>query len=330
MKDPSHSYRTDRLSALARFDEVETTISHLFRRPHPALKGRTYGAALYAGLEKHGLIASGRELDLVELGAGSGLVAQAFADARARAGLGLRATFIDLSRVLLSTQRSRLPGASAVLANAERLPLSAGSVRGLFLANEVIADLRVLSCEEPEARALKERYGLRCDDNELLNVGAIHLLEELARVLAPGASAVLTEFGGDFSPGGVDLEGPLGSGRHREHSIHFGHLEAAARALGFSVERVLLCELLEIDQTARVASYADVRRLRRLIPSLPVLAHPKEELELRHPILTRLFHFDFPPIADPRFPSPTTHGGFCQLFFALLLRRRTDDQAVPG
>ena len=313
-KDPASSYRADKVSPVTRFDEVETTLSHLFRRPHPALGGRSFGSALYQGLSQRGLLAQAR---VVELGAGAGFLAAAMAEA---GGPGLDYTFVELSPVLLAVQRRQLPSATGVLAHAERLPFASGSIHGLFLANEVIADLRVLPAHHPEALELVRRDRLE-EGPGLVNVGALHLVEELARVLAPGACACLTEFGGDRSPAPVPLEGPLGVGRHVEHSIHFGHLEKTAALRGLDCERVLLADVVGIDRTMRVCSYPDVLRLRRLLPRLSVLAWPKAELEAAHPLLTRLFRFEFPRIGDPGFPDPKAEGGFCQLFQALLLRQ---------
>ncbi len=298
---------------------METTVSHLFRRPHPALDGRSFGEALYDALDARGLLATG---NVLELGGGAGFVAAAMSARAAARGRPLRHTFLDLSRPLLALQRQALPGASALRADAHRLPLRAGSLRGLFLANEVIADLSAAPASSPHGRALAERYGLTPAPGELLNVGALGLVEELARVLAPGGAACLTEFGGDFAAAPVRLYGAFGAGDHVEHSIHFGQLEAAARALGLTAERVLLAELLGVRRDVRVASYQDVMRLRRLVPRLPVLAHPRAQLEARHPVLTRLFRFDFPEVGSPRFPDPLARQGFCQVFHALFLLRR--------
>ena len=53
MEDPNRAHhRTDRLAPRRRFDEVECTISHLLRFPHPALGGRRYGEALLHEIEQ--------------------------------------------------------------------------------------------------------------------------------------------------------------------------------------------------------------------------------------------------------------------------------------
>src|SRR5713101_7035553 len=52
--DPPRAGGSDR--AAAEPEEHETTLAHLFRAPHPALKGRTFGAALAEGLLRRGAL----------------------------------------------------------------------------------------------------------------------------------------------------------------------------------------------------------------------------------------------------------------------------------
>lgn len=317
MKRADDTYRDDALSPETRFDQVETTISHLFREPHVALGGRSYGGALFAALAARGLVP---ERQVTEIGGGMGHVAEAMIAAAGDPRLRYR--FVDLSPALLAAQRARVPSAETVRAHAESLPFEDGSITGLFLANEVIADLRVEPARSDEAASRIARYGLDVRAEGEINVGALTLLEQIARVLAPGAAACLTEFGGDFEIGSVELGISFRKARHTEFSIRFDHLAKAARALGFaSVEVVLLADLLGIDRAVRVTSYPDVVRLRFWNPKLPVLAHTREAIERQHPWLTRFFAFELPEIGSPIFPNATTQGGFCQVFRALLLRR---------
>jgi SAM-dependent methyltransferase len=318
VRSAEKTYAGDTLPPSLRFDEVEATISHLFREPHPALHGNSYGEALYESLAAAGLLEAG---EVWEVGGGTGRVAQAMSKRAAQRGRPLKYRFVDLSPALLQCQRRALPDALCVRALAEQLPFARGALRGCVVANEVLADFRVVENSSPEGEALRQKYGLSAEGH-WLNAGALHFLEQLAFALSPGGTAFISEFGGDFAPAPVRLEGPWGAGRHTEYSLHFGQLEQAARALAFEVERILLADFLHMRKEVRVASYADVLRMRRLISSLPVLAHPMEELRRRHPILTKLFHFDFPAVASPRFPDPTARAGLCQLFWALLLRKR--------
>jgi SAM-dependent methyltransferase len=306
-------HRVDALSARRRFDDVECTISHLLRFPHPALQGRRFGEALLQGIAARG-IAPGPD-GVLEIGGGAGHVAEAAWRGDAGPYSGMRWISLDLSPALLHAQRRRLlaigadatsapRGAhrrwSAVRADAVALPMRSRSFRGLILANEVIADLPV---------------------QDGVNAGAAQLVREAARVLAPCAAAVLTEFGGDFAPVPVQLTAGSGAGEHTEWSIDFRHLRAVATDCGLAVEELPLHELLGADLSVRCASYTDLWRLRRLV-RCDVFAAPAEEVRRRHPFLTRLLALELPPLGSPRWPDAGASGGFAQLFRAILLRQR--------
>lgn len=282
-------HRLDRVPVRRRFDEVECTVSHLLRRPHPALGGRSYGEALLSGAAERGA-APGPD-GVLEIGGGAGHIA---------AASSAPWTSLDLSPRLLRAQAHRLgPRFRGVQADAAALPLRTGSFRGLILANEVIADLPV-------------------EDGR--NEGAVQLVREIARVLGPGGSALLTEFGGDAAPAPVTLFAAGGEGEHVEWSIDFRQLRAAAAEAGLLFEELPLHQLLGADLSVRVASYTDLWRLRRLTRE-DVFAAPAEEIRARHPWLTRLFALELPPLGSPRWPDATAPAGFAQLFRALLLRR---------
>ena len=178
--------------------------------------------------------------------------------------------------------------------------MRSGAFDGLLLANEVIADLPV---------------------REGRNEGALQLLGEISRVLAPGAAAVLTEFGGDFPPGKLDLTAGYSRGEHVEWSIDFRDLRAAAADARLEVEELPLHELLGADLSVRCASYTDLWRLRRFI-SCEVVAVPADEVRRRHPLLSRLLALDPPALGSHRWPDATASAGFAQLFRALILRQR--------
>ena len=301
MEDATRAHhRKDRLSARRRFDEVECTISHLFRWPHPALGGRRYGEALLQGLAARGL-GPGRS-GVVEIGGGAGHLAEAALRGAASVFTRARWTSVDLSPALLAAQRARLRGHggwTGFRADALDLPLRSGSIDGLVLANEVIADLPVA-----EGR----------------NTGAVQFVHELSRVLAPGGAAALTEFGGDFEPGLVRLYTTLGKGEHTEWSIDFRALRAAAGQAGLAVEELPLHELLGVDLAMRCASYTDLWRLRRFA-RCEVFAAPAELIRTRYPVLSRLLQLELPELGSPRFPDASATAGFAQLFRALLLRK---------
>jgi SAM-dependent methyltransferase len=258
--------------AAAQFDVEETTLSHMFREPHPALGGRSYGEAFAEALLERRLVPGRGEI--VEVGGGVGFFALrllgALRERLPRRYERLGYTILDLSPVLQDSQRLLVSALGDKVrhlqANASvSLPFRDGTV-GLVISNEVIADLETVRVtrtaveagEAPEgapppvreALAVIARYGLPTDDAPerfWLNLGALRLLEELQRVLVPGGAAVLTEFG--------ELDAyPIESTHlgHSEFSIHFGHLMHVARALGFEVEQTDTMELLGMDGAVRV------------------------------------------------------------------------------
>jgi SAM-dependent methyltransferase len=308
MEDATRAHhRQDRLSARRRFDEVECTVSHLLRFPHPALRGRRYGEALLQGIAARGG-APGRS-GVLEIGGGTGHLAESAWRGDAGIFTQSRWTSIDLSPALLAAQRRRLLEASqprgphrrwsGLRADAVQLPLRTASVDGLVLANEVIADLPMV---------------------EGKNAGALQLIRELARVLAPDGMAVLTEFGGDFAPGSVRLLEALGHGEHVEWSIDFRDLRSAAFELGLHVQELPLHELIEADLSLRCASYTDLWRLRRFA-RCEVFAAPQADVRRRFPFLSRVLALELPELGSPRWPDATAPAGFAQLFRALLLRK---------
>ena len=254
--DLRHYHRVEIDDAQEQFEVKETTLSHALRVPHPALGDRSYGEAFAHTLIARDLVPSGppagrRAFRACELGGGVGFFAAALLD-----GFALRAprlynrlhyTILDLSPTLSASQRQQLARHKErvrfVTAEAERLPLGDGSV-DLLISNEVIADLRVvptrrLDVEGPlesggEGAELLRRYGASVADAPGLffaNVGAIRCVEEIARVLAPGGIAILTEYG--------EIDRYPAESSHLDHpefSIHFGHLDAAARGCGLAPE----------------------------------------------------------------------------------------------
>jgi len=308
VEDPTRAHhRLDRLPARRRFDEVECTVSHLLRWPHPALAGLRFGEALLQGAAQRGL-SPGRH-GVLEIGGGAGHVAEASWRGAAGAFTGCAWTSLDLSPSLIAAQGRRLLAQGprgphqrwrGLRADASQLPLATRSFDGLILANEVIADLRV------------ERGK---------NLGALELVRELARVLASGAGALLTEFGGDFPPAPVLMTKGLGAGEHTEWSIDFRDLRSEARSLGLEVVELPLHELISADLSVRCASYTDLWRLRRFT-SCEVFAAPEVQVRARYPWLSRLLALELPELGSPRWPDSGARAGFAQLFRALLLKQR--------
>src|SRR2546426_6417589 len=99
---PGAPHRLDRLTARRRFDEVECTISHLLRFPHPALRGLRYGEALLQGIAARGIL-PGPD-GVLEIGGGAGHVAEAAWRGNAGPYTGSRWISLDLSPALLRAQ----------------------------------------------------------------------------------------------------------------------------------------------------------------------------------------------------------------------------------
>jgi SAM-dependent methyltransferase len=270
------------------FDDRETTIAHAFGVPHPALGGQRYGERLFDVLDARGYVR--RDAPIVEIGPGDGELGEAWL---ARAGGPVDYLRVDASPELLRTQRKRMPGTRERLGSATSLPLPDRSV-GLVLCNEVIADLSAVPYDPAvppggpgpvaEVAARLRRYRIPAHEGRALyNLGAWLLVEELARVLAPGGVAWLSEFGGldELPAETTQLD-------HPEVSIHFGHLVTIARALGLRARCEPLAEGLGFDLAAQQLarhSYEGLRaRMRAEKRHLPARAYTPETLRLPWPV----------------------------------------------
>jgi SAM-dependent methyltransferase len=249
--------------AREQFEYRETTISHALRVPHPALGGRPYGSQLARCLVERDLLPdpqSGRA-QLVEVGGGVGYFAKALVDGIAlqapRLFNRMRYSVVELSPALRASQREQTQlhadRVRVVGGDATALPFDDGSV-DFLVSNEVIADLLVspvryeetfdAAAEGPGIEAVR-RYGLDVRGAPglfFVNTGALRFLEEIARVLKPGGTAVLTEYGSesDFPTQSTHLD-------HPEFSIHFGHLATAGSSLGLECGVEQLAGLLQLD-----------------------------------------------------------------------------------
>lgn len=278
--DLAHFHRAEIEDAQAQFDVEETTLSHMFREPHPALGGKSYGAAFADALIERGLLPpAGARARVLEVGGGVGFFALRLLERLAAARRGnLAYLILDLSQVLQESQRLLHEAGGRVkhiLGNAARaLPFRDGAL-DLIISNEVIADFTTVRLrrddlrgkggarggsaaaarggEDPllaEARAFVAARALPLDDAPevfWLNYGALRFVEECARALAPGGAAVLVEFGGlaRYPVESTHLA-------HSEFSIHFGHLKHVAEHAGLAVEMTDVMEFLALRGDVRV------------------------------------------------------------------------------
>lgn len=273
----------DITNADEQFDHRETTLSHLFRVPHPALAGRTYGQALADALVARGGLQDGR-LRVLEVGGGLGYVAKDVIARLRAAGREVVYTIVELSPVLADAQRKQLagvPGVTWIVGDALAVDLPAGGF-DLVIANEMVGDLPAKQASRADVglhvdgtgttdrdklRALSAvavDVGLNIDDAPepfYLQIGALEFVTRVARWLAPGGRAVITEFGDNSA--WPKLSTHLD---HPELSTHFGHLTQAARASGLTAEVVFVIDLLDFDrtQTGMATTRSQFRALRAL------------------------------------------------------------------
>ncbi len=267
----------------AQFDHTETTLSHLLRVPHPALRGRTYGQALIDALGAKGSLAAGR-IRVLEIGAGLGYVAR---DAIARLrelGREVTYTIVELSPALAAAQHQRIGDAATWIAgDVLEVELPDGHF-DLILANEMAGDLpaRQLSrgdigldpdggiVDREKLRALgggaaiAAELGVVLDDAPepfYLQTGGFELISRIARWLAPGGAAVVTEFG--------DVAAWPKLSTHLDHpelSTHFGQLHQAARGAGLEATVEFVIDLLDFvrEEQGLATTRSHFRALRAL------------------------------------------------------------------
>jgi SAM-dependent methyltransferase len=269
--------------AEAQFEHQETTLSHLLRDPHPALRGRSYGQALVDSLLERGAIPAGR-VRVLEIGAGLGYVAR---DAIARlreAGREVAYTIVELSPALAAMQRARL-GDDAAWIEGDVLAASVPEAAfDLVLANEMAGDLPALQvtradlglgpedgvADRAKLRALGAGADLGADlgvavddapDPAYLQTGAWALVARIARWLVPGGTAVVTEFGdvARWPRLSTQLD-------HPELSTHFGQLLQIARGAGLQGNVEFVIDLLDFDraQQGLATTRSHFRALRAL------------------------------------------------------------------
>lgn len=297
------------------FDWIEPTLNHAFRFPGEVLNGLDYGSRFCLSTltpEVVSLINKRDRLAVLEVGGGTGSFALAFnkqAEALKQAKPEIPELIyhiVDLSPELTQSQKILLRELSNPIAqfqqNAVALNLPDYKF-DLIIANEVIADFPAASVQrvqpsatqlvsasealpswEGEGASYITKYQLPVSDAPdcfHINAGAFEFIERVWDHLAPGGTAILSEYGGHKYP---VLMRHL---NHDEYSIHFGHVSAAAEQVGFDCRLLTLKEFLGIDDQVMMldGSAEQISCLNHVLNkfdlSLPYAAISKNEFEER-------------------------------------------------
>jgi len=286
-RDLAAYHRTEIQDPLRQFEEVEMTVSHLYREPHEALGGNSYGARFARTLMEQGALREGTRI--LEVGCGTGLFGREFLNAVRETGPKiyhrLHYTFFDLSPVLAESQkeinREHEKMVSFKAGDAYTHPFEAEAY-DLIIANEMIADLPVVKMNrvhpssaeaEKEAWHWGDRLGLDFSEAPpefVLNIGALKFVETLYRALAPGGLAFVVEYGSPWKYPAAQVVT-----NHTEYSIHFGHLLNASRRFGMEGNLTGLPEFLGLDGNVQVlAGLTHLAIFGHLLPFLGIAGEP--------------------------------------------------------
>ena len=252
------------------FDLIEPTINHAFRFSSEALGGLDYGARFCVATLKPEVLPSlvySRRLEILEVGGGTGSFARSFMEqtrslTSSREPLVINYEIMDLSPALIRSQRETLAGVVPPVTHSQQDATSLdlpGRKFDLIIANEVIADfpvapvwrarhgatLEASQVWQGEGACYVEKYGLDligAPDSFLVNAGVFRFIERAWEHLSPGGAVIMSEYGSvdRFPAQSYHLN-------HEEFSIHFGHLQACARAIGFACRLLKLKEFLGVD-----------------------------------------------------------------------------------
>jgi SAM-dependent methyltransferase len=259
------------------FDQIEPTVNHCFRFPHDALGGLNYGSrfCLTAVTREYlPILDQSRELNILEVGAGTGSFARSFIEQarqlsdRFSNALNIRYHVLDLSPALMKSQRKVL---GALLTPERHFHQNAiefdipGVEFDLIIANEVIADFpvarvnrsdveRTNGTTDPEYGGDGAPYLRKYDlphegapNSFFVNAGAFSFVERAWKHLRPGGTLIVSEYGSDhlYPTRSMHLN-------HDEFSIHFGQLATCASKIGLRCRLLTLKEFMSFDDDVMI------------------------------------------------------------------------------
>lgn len=261
---PKKYYKEHITDAKYQFEDVETTLSHLFREPHSALAGESYGGRFAWVLWERGHL-NPHVTRIMEVGGGLGFFAKSFLErfrsllSDAKPEKKVSYTILDASPALMEAQRKNLEDLKQfadirqIEGDAEEFDYC-DQPYDLIISNEMIGDLSVLKLTKQEflsqpsmipelARFLRYKLPLEePPDVFYLNIGAMRFIENAFKLLKPGGTCIIVEFG--------DLKTwPMLSSHldHPEFSIRFDTLISVAETLGFETRFEEVTRFLRIN-----------------------------------------------------------------------------------
>lgn len=254
------------------FDVIEPTVNHALRFPSEVLGGLDYGSRFCLSTmrpEIFPLLSESKLIRVLEVGGGTGTFALSFLDQLERLrtthlnGAQVDYRIMELSPALMRNQKRVLAEAGHRVEHFEQdatefdLP---GQEFDLLISNEVIADFEVAAVERSSDEDEKsfsgpgafyvEKYDLDVEGapaSFLVNSGVFKFLERAWRHVAPGGTVILTEYGGERAYPTLSFHLS-----HEEYSIHFGHVAACARKIGFECRLLKLKDFLEANMEVPV------------------------------------------------------------------------------
>ena len=223
------------------------------------------GVSLYRFLEKY--IPFPVVRDILEIGGGMGYLLRDFLELNPN----LRATALDISPYLLNRQKETLQKYNARFIHADALKKEADffSRFDLIIMNENMGDLPTLIPQkgivpsptegllfyQNKASELNARYYLNFAADEIINIGALMLLENICRAgvkyiylsehscdaAVPEEMQKLIDIKPTATPEKITLKG------HDEYTIKFSQLQKIAEIFNYKVRRGPIADFLPIE-----------------------------------------------------------------------------------